>query len=93
MEFESDTISQRKFVIRKINLTDPQNYGDKIKVLVEATPSDTGKVETLVSGLKDKKDFPLSITIPVPDKGSTKVRIFFNDKIYVPEYTEESTGR
>ncbi len=92
IEFEND-VSQRRLVIRKVNLTDPQNYSDKIKVLVEITPSDTGKVETLMSGYKDKKEFPLSISIPVPDKGSSKVRIYFNDKLYVPEFTEESPGR
>lgn len=76
----------RAIVTEKIALENPAQYGDKIKVLVEATPSDTNKVETIMNEMVDKSSFPITISIPVPKNGVTKVRILFDNKFYKQIY-------
>lgn len=68
----------------KIDLDYPENYGDVIEVVVELTPSDTGKVETL-KYVKDKNEFPFTISVPVPTGGSTNVRVFLDGEQYGPD--------
>jgi len=70
-----------------INLTDPENYSDVIKVLVEITPSDTGKVETILNVMKDKNEFPVTVSVTIPEGGSTNVRVFLDNKQYGQDYT------
>lgn len=73
---------QRVMMPEKITLNNPQKYGDKIKVRIEATPADTNKVELLVDGTVDKTDFPLTVNIPVSEKGRTKCQIYLDNILY-----------
>lgn len=86
------SIEQRKSVTRTLNLSNPETYGDKIKVQVEITPSDTKKAEVIVNEEKKKSDFPITLTIPVPDKGKTDINVTLDGKPYV-QFTEDLSGR
>jgi len=77
---------QRKTVSERINLDNPESYGDKVKILVEITPSDTQKVQTIVNEKRNKSSFPATISIPVPENGSTKVRVFLDNAFYTEFY-------
>ncbi|MCR4435892.1 MAG: Stk1 family PASTA domain-containing Ser/Thr kinase [Clostridiales bacterium] len=79
--FESSD-GQRKSVKTPINLVNPESYGDKIKVLVEFTPSDTKKTEQLVNKVISKEEFPIILTVPVPDKGKTDVTVYLDNVFY-----------
>lgn len=72
----------RKRVPERLDLYNAQQYGDKISVRIEIVPSDTNKTELLINELKSKNEFPLSLQIPVPDKGKTSVNVFFDNKLY-----------
>ncbi|HEX9060116.1 MAG TPA: Stk1 family PASTA domain-containing Ser/Thr kinase [Clostridia bacterium] len=75
------TIIKRRIVTYPIPLPkNPENFGDKIKLGVEVTPSDTNKTETLLMDMKDKKDFPVTVGIPVPEGGSTKVKVLWDNE-------------
>lgn len=73
---------QRVMMPEKITLNNPQKYGDKIKVRIEVTPADTNKVELLVDETVDKTDFPLTVNIPVSEKGRTKCQIYLDNILY-----------
>jgi len=60
--------------------------------LVNITRSDTKRVETLYSEVRKKSDFPITISIPVPNGGSTLVRVYLDNKNYM-EFTEEFNKR
>ncbi len=64
-----------------INLSNPEQYGDRIKVLIEVIPSDTNRSEVIVNDVKDKTDFPLPIQIPVVPNGKTTVKVYLDDKL------------
>jgi len=76
-------IGSRKIVTEKINLDDPDSYGKRIKVHIEAIPSDTGKAEVLLDDTIRKERFPLTVEIPVPQNGTTKVKVYLDDALYV----------
>ncbi|GAE86850.1 Stk1 family PASTA domain-containing Ser/Thr kinase [Acetivibrio straminisolvens] len=82
----------QKLVARTIELDNPDNFGENIKLLVNITRSDTNKVETLYSEVRKKSDFPITISIPVPNGGSTFVRVYLDNKSYM-EFTEEFNKR
>lgn len=72
-----------KYVSIPINLNDPDIYKDKekIKTVVQITPSDTNETRIIYDENVAKSDFPVNIEgIPVPENGSTKVRVLLNDK-------------
>lgn len=73
---------QRVMMSEKVTLNNPQKYGDKIKVRIEAIPADTNKVELLVDETVDKTDFPLTVNIPVSEKGRTKCQIYLDNILY-----------
>jgi len=58
-------------------------YGETIKVMVEATPSDTGITEIIMDEVKRKEDFPIKFSIPVPEGGKTKVEVYLNNVRYL----------
>lgn len=60
--------------------------------MVNITRSDTKRVETLYSEVRKKSDFPITISIPVPNGGSTLVRVYLDNKNYM-EFTEEFNKR
>ena len=65
-----------------VPLADPDDYGDVIKVYIEAIPSDTNKAQVVMNKNVNKEEFPLNIEIPVPEGGYTKIRIYFDDILY-----------
>lgn len=78
--FDGNTGTKKDEVI---NLSNPEKYGDKIKVLVVVTPSDTNQDTIFMNEEKNKKDFPLTLSIPVPENGKTRVRVYLDDTLYV----------
>ena len=80
-EAPTQTTSQRKMMTERVNLTSPQSYPDRFRVRVEIIPSDTNKIEVIMDEIKSKSDFPLTLIIPVPDKGNTRVRMFLNNSV------------
>ena len=69
-------------VNRVITLENEENYGDSIKVLVNVKRSDSDEVETLIRDTVEKESFPIVIEVPVPEDGSTQVKIYLDQKFY-----------
>jgi len=65
-----------KSVQRNIELNNAESFGDTIKVVIEATQSDTNKTIALMDATRNKQDFPLTIDIPVPEGGRTYVKVY-----------------
>ncbi len=73
-----------KLVDQIIQLKDKSKFGEKIKIFVEAIPSNTGKPAVVLDRPSEpKSSFPYTFWVPVPDGGSTKVRIFLDNKLYL----------
>ncbi len=70
----------RKLKNLTINLLNTEKYDDIIMVVVIVTPSDTNESETLINEYKSKSDFPLSVSIPIPTSGQTKLYIKLDDE-------------
>lgn len=73
-------------VQEKIVLREPSKYQDKIKVRVEYQLPDSNKTQLLMDETEDKEDFPITINIPVLDKGKTKVTVFLDNKLFESYY-------
>ncbi len=71
----------------QISLTNPEGYGDTIKVYIEAIRSDKGVVSVLMDEDKLKSDFPLSISVTVPSNGSTTINVDLNGLPYKQNVT------
>lgn len=67
---------------RPLVLSDEDSFGEFISVLVNITRSNTNVEEQLYSEVKRKTDFPLTLSIPIPKDGTTKVRVFLNSEFY-----------
>ncbi len=77
----SSSATARTNVTKIITLDNPGNYpGDTVNLRVEATPSDTNVMEVLKNETVKKSDFPVRVSIPVPNGGKTNVKIFINNK-------------
>lgn len=74
--------SKAKNVTWVVNLKNPGNYTDPLNITLVITPSDTGVSKTIYSQVKNKADFPLSFSIPVPAGGSTLAQVFINNVLY-----------
>ncbi len=85
--FLEDYNPDEKKVNSTIQLENPDNYGDTIKVIVNITRSDTNRTETIYSETRKKSDFPITVPIPVPNGGSTLVRVYLDSALY-KEFTE-----
>lgn len=85
--FLEDNNPDQKHANNVISLDKPEEYGEFIRVLVNITRSDTNKPETLYSEIRKKSEFPITLSIPVPNGGSTFVRVYLNSKLY-SEFTE-----
>ncbi|NSW90820.1 MAG: Stk1 family PASTA domain-containing Ser/Thr kinase [Firmicutes bacterium] len=71
---------QVKYVNIPIKLNNPEIYEEKIKTVVQITTSDTNETRIIYERDVDKSDFPINIEgIPVPENGTTKVRVLLND--------------
>jgi serine/threonine protein kinase len=79
---KQDGDTKRTIVSTPLNLSDPESYGEEVRVYIEITPSDTNKVEVFMDEKKKTSSFPLNLSIPVPTDGSTKVRVVLNGKFY-----------
>ena len=61
-----------------ISLPNPESYGDRVNVVVEVIPSDTKAPNKIFEGEKAKQEFPFNVMIPVPEGGTSKVRIYID---------------
>ncbi|NLD46982.1 MAG: Stk1 family PASTA domain-containing Ser/Thr kinase [Clostridiaceae bacterium] len=82
-----DNNPDQRRVNKRIELDNPDSFGDNIKVLVTMTRSDTNRVETILNSVKKKSDFPLIVGILVPNGGNTVVKIYLNEELY-KDFTE-----
>ena len=73
--------------IYKVIVLDDKDYQENIRVLVNATRSDTNNTDTLMTGVVKKSDFPITVQVSVPNGGSTQVKVYLNSKIYM-DFTE-----
>jgi len=82
-EDHQDAIGNVETNLTSISLVLPQDrtYGDTVKVLVGATPSDTGRLFRLVDRIVDKDEFPLYLEFHVPREGTVEIRVFYNDEL------------
>lgn len=73
---------QVKYVDIPIRLNNPDIYEDKIKVVIQITPSDTKQTSIFYEDEVEKADFPINIeNIPVPEKGNTRVRVLLDGEL------------
>lgn len=74
--------SLRKY--KTVSISQPADLGNKssITFAVYATPSDTGKRETVYNKTIYTSVFPLKVKIPVSYSGGTNVSIYVNNKLY-----------
>jgi len=77
-----------KIIARQLALSDSDSYAEFISVVVNITKSTTNEEQQLYSEVKRKTDFPLTLSIPIPKDGSTKVSVFLNSAFYT-EFTEQ----
>ena len=54
---------------------------EPIKVIVEAEPDDTGISEIVHNQSHGKGDFPFTVSVKIPENGSTKVRVLLNNSL------------
>jgi len=60
-----------------LHLPAENNYDDVIKVLVEATPSDSKRTERLVNRSVMKDDFPKNVEFTIPPNGSVEIKVYY----------------
>ena len=75
---KKDDDNDVKTITVPIKLTNPNMYGDKINVLIKITTYD-GK-ETIQYEDKNKSEFPLYVTVPISDKGKTRLYVELDRK-------------
>lgn len=85
----SEKPTEQKYKKVMLALSDPDKYGDKIKVTVKVVNSITNDVSTIMDEELSKTDFPLPIMAPVPDKGTNVVTVLLNNKVYT-KFTEDA---
>ncbi|MCL2059361.1 MAG: protein kinase [Oscillospiraceae bacterium] len=61
-----------------LSLPVEREYGDTIKVLVEATPSDTGRTTRLINRSVMKDDFPKAVDFIIPAHGSVEIVVYYD---------------
>lgn len=87
-ENNGGSTSNDRIVARPLALVDTDEYGEFINVLVKIKRSDRDAEEQLYSEVKNKTDFPLTLSIPIPKDGSTEVKIFLNSQPF-SKFTEK----
>jgi serine/threonine-protein kinase len=85
MTFDTVTVSSsgRISVRETITLLEPHNYSDNIQVKVELVPDSTNITEIAINEYKKKSDFPLPITLMIPQNGKTIIRVYLDNKLYM----------
>lgn len=92
VELYFEEVSNRiRYESESINIPKPENYEDIVRVRIEIYRSDSEAMEILMDEEKTKNDFPLSVLIPVPEGGQTRVNVYLNDVITL-EFTKYSSG-
>ena len=68
------------YIVKSITLKLPKNveYGNIIRLVVEATPSDTGTMKRIINKRVAKDDFPYLIDFTIPIGGKTEIRVFYD---------------
>ncbi|MFA6308659.1 MAG: Stk1 family PASTA domain-containing Ser/Thr kinase [Clostridia bacterium] len=74
--------TNQKVVTWIVSLTNPGSYTDPLNVMLVITPSDTNVSKTTFNEQRNKNDFPLYFSIPVPSNGSTKAEVYINSVLY-----------
>ena len=64
-----------------IPLDSAQNFGDQVRVYVEATPSDTNELQVIYSKTISKSNFPLNVQVPLAKSGTTHIVVKLDDII------------
>ena len=75
-------------IVKRLGLADPDEYLEYVSVGVIIEKTTTGEEEEQYNELRRKTDYPITLSIPVPKNGSTKVKVFLNSEL-VTEFTEE----
>lgn len=69
-------------VQEEVTMDKPDDFGDTIQMRVDVTDQQTGKTETIRNDTVNKTDFPIILTIPVPDKGRVEVKVYLDNQEY-----------
>ena len=71
------------YIMKTIKLEIPTNMNveDKIRVLVEVTPSDTGLLHRAINRSIPLASFPYSFDVPVPIGGTMLITIYYNEAL------------
>lgn len=80
-ETTAETVQGSYTVSKNLALTNPDSFGDTIKVYIEATPAGATSAEVLVNQTVNKVDFPITVNIPVSSAGKTHLVIKFDDTV------------
>lgn len=90
--FEVTESGQRRYINTLINLNNPSDFGVKFTVRIEVVPADTKKPEIIMNEARNKAEFPISVPIPVSDKGQTDVSFFIDNKL-IQTFQQSLPGR
>ena len=74
----------------RLRLPPEKEYGDTVKVLVEATPSDTGRTTRLINRSVMKNDFPKTVDFIIPPNGTIEIKVYYDGELMQTKvYPEE----
>lgn len=79
MEFRFSVPANKLLVPYFITPIGLEDQSEPIKVVVESEPDDTGIAEITYTQTHGKDDFPVNVTIKIPQDGSTAVRVLLNN--------------
>ncbi len=75
-------LSQTKYVDVPIEVSNLDMYDDTIEVVVQITTSDTQETKIFYENEVNKSEFPIIVKdVPIPENGSTKMRVFLDDSL------------
>ena len=61
-----------------LSLPDGVDYDEIVKVLVEATPSDTGRTTRLLNRSVRRDDFPRNVSFTIPSGGTVEINVWYD---------------
>ncbi|HHW48180.1 MAG TPA: Stk1 family PASTA domain-containing Ser/Thr kinase [Clostridiaceae bacterium] len=82
------TLKRKTVISSPIPLLYPEQYGDEIKVYALATLSDNNEKRVVFHRTVKKSEFPLRLTIPVPEGGKTEVYMELDGEFYTKFFVE-----
>jgi len=83
-----EEVLKRKTVFQYVPLAEPKKYGEEIKVYAVATLSDNNEKRVIFHRTVKKSEFPLRLSIPVPEGGKTEVRMELDGEFYTEFFVE-----